>query len=75
MNAEERDDVREQTIQRLAALLLTVPGWQRNYTATMDAARWMVSESEKIGWVLMVNDAVLPLWLQGVPDRQVEAKP
>ena len=71
MSPTELDDVREQTIERLAALLLTVPGWQRNYTASVDAARWVVSEAEKGGWHPSITDAVIPAWLQGIPHRQV----
>ena len=48
---------REQLVQRIAALLLTMPGWNRNYTSTIEAAGWMADEAERVGWDLSIDDA------------------
>jgi len=49
-------DRRERQKQRLAALLLTLPGWNRNYTASLDAAGWLIREANDVGWVLAAED-------------------
>lgn len=46
----------QRTIDRIAALLMTVPGWQCNYTASLDAAKWMAGEAQRIGWNLQASD-------------------
>ena len=52
------DPADEQQRQRLAALILTLPGWNRNYTATTDAAGWLIREAEKVGWRLTISDTL-----------------
>jgi hypothetical protein len=42
--------------ERLAALLLTVPHAQLNYTKALDEAVWLIREAEKVGWHLIVED-------------------
>lgn len=44
----------EEQRQRLAALLLTVPGWSENYTATIETAGWLIGMAEKVGWTLTI---------------------
>ena len=47
----------QEKVYRIAALLFTVPGWNRNYTATNDAAKWIAEEAVRIGWDLQILDA------------------
>jgi hypothetical protein len=49
----EAPEIEEQK-NRVAALLLTLPGWNRNYTATVDAAAWLIHEAARVGWTLAV---------------------
>jgi len=46
----------QRVIDRLTALLLTVPGWPRNYTATLDAAKWVAAEASRLGWTVIITD-------------------
>jgi hypothetical protein len=46
----------QKTIERVAILLMSIPGWNRNYTASLDAAKWVLAEAEKIGWLLLVGE-------------------
>lgn len=43
--------------ERLVALLLTEPGWNRNYTATQRAAEWLIEEADRVGWSLTIKEA------------------
>lgn len=48
---------KQQVIDRLTALLLTVPGWPRNDTATQDdAAQWVIAEAGRVGWTVQVTE-------------------
>lgn len=49
---------RDEQRQRLATLLLTVPGWKLNYTETTDTAGWLIRMGEKVGWHVSVATRV-----------------
>lgn len=53
MTRQDKDD--ERLVQRVTALLLSIPGHQRNYTATVDMAKWLVAEARRVGWELRVD--------------------
>jgi len=36
-------------MERLTALLLTIPDWKLNYTATQRCATWMIEEADRLG--------------------------
>jgi hypothetical protein len=55
---EKKTPAEQETVERVAALLLTMPGWDRNYTSTLDSAAWMVVEAERVGWNLQVLDSL-----------------
>jgi hypothetical protein len=52
-NASDKTDELE---QRIAILLMSIQGWQRNYTASLDAARWLIAEAERVGWIVLIGE-------------------
>ena len=46
----------ERATDRMAALLLTLPHWQWNYTETLEAAKWVIAEAKRVGWNLRITD-------------------
>lgn len=49
-----QDIADEELIERLTALLLTIPDWTANYTNTQMKAKWMVAEARRVGWEIEV---------------------
>lgn len=54
--AKARPNYEIEAIARLTVLLQSIPGWARNYTATKDAAEWVVDAATRVGWVASVNN-------------------
>ena len=52
----------QETFERLMLLLLSLPGWSDNYTATLNGAKWVLEEAWRVGWVVSIgpSDAVVP---------------
>lgn len=50
------EEIASELRERLAILLLSIPGWKDNYTATRDSADWMIREANKVGWEISVRE-------------------
>ena len=46
----------EELVARLAALLNLTPGWQRNETATIEAAAAMVRWADRLSWAITIEE-------------------
>lgn len=53
--ARPGDAADHQLRERLTALLLTIPGWNRNYTGSLDAAVWIIEEADRVGWKVEIE--------------------